>query len=61
MSCTQLTMDDHIEIYALKKARVNQTEIAKQIGRHKSIIRRVSTRHKTWSNEEVKGLTQKGK
>jgi len=45
MSYTQLTMDDRIEIYALKKAGLNQTEIATQIGCHKSTISRELSRN----------------
>ena len=36
MSYIQLTEEDCIEIYAMKKAEVQQDEIANQIGHHPS-------------------------
>ena len=39
-SYTQLTQEQRYQIYALKKARFNQSEIAVEIGVHKSTISR---------------------
>jgi len=38
MSYTQLTEEERIEIYALKKAGMKQCQIARQLGRHPSTI-----------------------
>jgi|GEM_PF-6297383 len=40
MSYTQLTQEQRYQIYALHKARFNQTRIATEIGVHKATISR---------------------
>jgi len=59
MSYTQLTVDDRIEIYALKKAGHNQSEIAKQLGRHKSTLSRELRRNAGQRGYRVKQAQEK--
>jgi len=59
MNYTQLTMDDRIEIYALKKAGLNQSEIAKQLGRHKSTLSRELRRNTGQRGYRVKQAQEK--
>ena len=42
----QLAQEERYQIYALNKAGHNQTEIAEQLGRHKSTISRVLRRNR---------------
>ena len=46
MSYTQLTREQRYQIYALKKAKHNQTQIARFIGCHKSTISRELRRNR---------------
>ena len=46
MSYTQLTREQRYQIYALKKAKHNQTQIARLIGYHKSTISRELRRNR---------------